>query len=390
MPSLFRRLLLSLLTMLIGLSVGLLLVEGGARLVLDPVDYLKPVLSRHEVLGHAIESGSAHHDRWGFRNSEVPDTVQIVAIGDSNTYGVAATSRNAWPAALARITGKSVYNMGLGGYGPVQYAHLLETKALTLNPEQVIVGLTFGNDFLDGYWMVYGNPHWAHLKQSDHQPATAIANPADSFGPERNPSHNWLGWKEWLLNGWPSQKSVAFRALLYSPLGQIMRVASGRNSAQQTAHDAEHVPFSDQTLGVRTLLTPHLRMQALNPEDPGIQEGVRIALERLQAMAKLCRKRGVGFTVLLFPTKELVVADALSRHAELAHHPTLQRLLAGETRLRARVVATLSAAGIPYVDPLPKLRNALEKGPIYPADHDGHPNAGGYRVIAESVKSFFQ
>ena len=41
-----------------------------------------------DVLG-AVPSPSAMagFDRWGFRNRKVPETVDIVAVGDSHTYG---------------------------------------------------------------------------------------------------------------------------------------------------------------------------------------------------------------------------------------------------------------------------------------------------------------
>ena len=44
---------------------------------------------------------------------------------------------------LAKLSGESVYNMSLGGYGPIQYLYLLQNLAVKLRPKTVIVGFYF-------------------------------------------------------------------------------------------------------------------------------------------------------------------------------------------------------------------------------------------------------
>jgi len=63
------------------------LFELIARLILNPVDYLSPVLVRDEILGIRLPCKSGDHDNWGFRNAKVRETAEIVALGDSHTYG---------------------------------------------------------------------------------------------------------------------------------------------------------------------------------------------------------------------------------------------------------------------------------------------------------------
>jgi hypothetical protein len=43
-----------------------------------------------------------------------------VGSGDSHTFGNTATMNDSWPSVVARVTGREVYNLGLGGYGPNQ------------------------------------------------------------------------------------------------------------------------------------------------------------------------------------------------------------------------------------------------------------------------------
>ena len=118
-------------SLLVALSVFISLILGEAvvRTIFDPLDYLQAYLVKDDILGHKIEPNSAEHDSWGFRNKSVPASAKIVAIGNSQTYGVSATARNSWPAQLQVLMREGAYNLSLGGYGPVEYYYLLQNKA---------------------------------------------------------------------------------------------------------------------------------------------------------------------------------------------------------------------------------------------------------------------
>ena len=47
-----------------------------------------------------------------------------------------------------RRLNRSVYNVGVGGYGPLQY-EILVTNALKMQPQQIVVGMYAGNDLGD-------------------------------------------------------------------------------------------------------------------------------------------------------------------------------------------------------------------------------------------------
>ena len=77
---------------MVSVGVGLFLCEFGSRLVLNSTDYLSVGIVSDPVFG-AIPSPTARggFDALGFRNRAVPETADIIAIGDSQTYGNAAT-----------------------------------------------------------------------------------------------------------------------------------------------------------------------------------------------------------------------------------------------------------------------------------------------------------
>ena len=80
------------------------LAETFLRLCLDEVNCLQPTLVRHPSRGFAIAPGDAGHDAWGFRNARIPERVDVIAIGDSQTYGVSAAEDEIWPAWLCLVS----------------------------------------------------------------------------------------------------------------------------------------------------------------------------------------------------------------------------------------------------------------------------------------------
>lgn len=160
-----KRALAGLAVIAVSVLAGLLLCEVASRLILHPADYFSVDMVSDNALG-AVPSPRARSgfDAWGFRNLKVPATADIVAIGDSHTYGNTATMEQSWPYALAHLTGQRVYNMGMGGYGPNQYFYLLKNRALSLKPRVIICGFYMGDDFENAYSITYGLDYWAYLR----------------------------------------------------------------------------------------------------------------------------------------------------------------------------------------------------------------------------------
>jgi hypothetical protein len=110
------------------------------------------------------------HDKNGFRNAVISNKIEIVTIGDSQTYGTSVEFEDAWPRVLGRLTSCEVYNMSLGGYGPLQYA-ILADEAIRFEPRFILVGIYFGNDFYDNWQMYRRHPNKYPIPESLLQPA---------------------------------------------------------------------------------------------------------------------------------------------------------------------------------------------------------------------------
>ena len=88
--------------LLVSIGFALLFAEFVPRLVLNPVDLLKLDMIKDDVLVAAPSpSAMAEFDRWGFRNRKVPETADVVVVGDSHTYQPVAVVTGSSSGALA-------------------------------------------------------------------------------------------------------------------------------------------------------------------------------------------------------------------------------------------------------------------------------------------------
>jgi hypothetical protein len=76
-----KQYLINFLLVGVSISLSFIMAEGICRIVLDPVDYLKPYKVRDPILGHKLKPNSGGHDAWGYRNKFVPSTADIVTLG---------------------------------------------------------------------------------------------------------------------------------------------------------------------------------------------------------------------------------------------------------------------------------------------------------------------
>jgi hypothetical protein len=116
----------------------------------DPVigwDNRGPDLRReNNCLGEPI---SYRYDQRGARIHDVDqgERSEVIIVGDSYTHGDEAQGDETYPAVLAKISGRTVANHGVGGHGPVQAFLNLQQKA-PLYPQALIAVLAIMNENL--------------------------------------------------------------------------------------------------------------------------------------------------------------------------------------------------------------------------------------------------
>lgn len=389
-----RRVWAKLCLVVFGLGVGLALSEFGLRIVekikaRELVIFSQKYVIRDPRLAHRIAPNAPGHDAKGFRNIGVPDRVDVVALGDSHTWGQNAELAGSWPETLGRTSGRTVYNMGISNYGPVQY-WLLTKEALSLSPRVIVVGLFSGNDLYNAYDVVYKRESYLDLRSpnpSSELLTDTIELRAKALQAEMENFQNNVGrndraaWGLWLRG--------------HTAIGRLLDRAGVTSSLDRSAWDEIYVRWAqahpDRAVvyddgNVNTVITTFYRLGLVNVDDPRISEGRRITLELLRRIKTEADRSGAHLVLLLIPSKEMVFADAVkSRDGGL--EPTYQKLVQMETRIREAVIAECKSTSIEYADALPALAAAIgRREQVYPPLSESHPTTLGYAVIAGVVK----
>jgi hypothetical protein len=355
------------------LLLALFLCEGAARLLLNPADYLSVVMVPDSVLGRvaAPSAIAAGFDKWGFRNPAVPERADIVALGDSHTYGNTAAMKDSWPLVLGRLSGQRVYNMGLGGYGPNQYYALFQSKALSLKPKMIICGLYLGDDFENAYVMTYGLEHWAYLRSLPHETVDL-----DIWKTPVVP-----GWYK-RIRRWLSRHSVTYQVIVHGAIGERLRGGVPIRNAEQLS---EGTTLDVPEKNIREAFRPKSIAKRIDQRRPRIREGMRITFKLLDDMHTTARQHDIEFVVAIIPTKEMVFSEYLEPNTTLPLIDVVHAVLADGRIARDAVVKFLTDSGISFVDTLPALKRATSQQLYVRHAADMHPSKNGYRVIAEAI-----
>jgi hypothetical protein len=345
------------------------------------------------------------HDQSGFRNSNTPEQVDIVTIGDSQTYGVGVGREATWPQQLAAVTGKSVYNLSVSGWGPVQYRTQIE-QALGLHPEVVMVGLYLGNDIYDAYHLTYEWETGAHLRDpvafrliKEFEDRQQMSAPSLVTAIGQEDQDKVVVSQRSSLTSYLSSQSK-----LYALARGFWHMASGyevgytpwttesrddywfRLKQLARIHPEQMIAFESGK--IRTILTPSYRMPGINIDDPRIAEGVEVTLRALGEIYTHCINQGIELLIVILPTKEYTFSPFLTASEHNSRAMQLSRLTDRlEHELRKRIFTVLGEKMIDYLDMLPALRQTIAQDQEHPffESRNGHFDASGHGVIAHSV-----
>jgi lysophospholipase L1-like esterase len=361
----------------------LLSAEPGRRSVAD------------SILGHRVSPFLSGHDNRGYRNPVALERAEILAVGDSYTYGWGARPSEAWPQVLGGLTGRSAYNAGVVGYGFCEYEAVVE-ELLDLRPEVVVIGVFVGNDLADAYRSTYLEERCPHLITSDstvHAQLQALDGKATIH--QRAVELGWevpeaFSIESFALGGvrqWLSDRSSLYglarevRWRLSPSHGHTFEMAAGLPG---------RLPWGSNST-IRTVFDrPDMFALTVDLDDPRINEGFRIGKTVLESLRDGLGRRGTRLVVLLIPSKVGAYAPLISLQAE-SLPPALFRFAEMEDAVRKEFSTFLEREGFEFVDATEALQSALEREvPVYPKTDDHHNSAGGYAVIARLVAGFLE
>lgn len=303
-------------------------IESAEFIINDPY-----VVARAKPLYPDILS-MGPNDILGFRNRYVPNSAEIVTIGDSQTYGNNAPLEFNWPSHLQKTLFKTqsgqVYNMSVGAWGAINYSRILDV-AFNLHPRIIVVAFYTGNDPTTDFRHVYSIDDLAYLR------------------PDKS-----LSTKDVPKVEYPPPK-----------------------------HHIIPVTFSD---GIQTAFTPLIRHLPNNRDTPVVIAGYQIIAQLAREMAFRSSAQGVNIVFTIIPTKELVYAEKVAREG-ITVGGGYEELVRDEKENINELASELSS--IPnarYVDVVTPLQHAaLLSSPLYPSNSNGHPISQGYAVIAAAI-----
>jgi len=288
---------------------------------------------RFRPLLQASGEGTGPHDLLGFRNTGIPNRVDIIALGDSQTYGFGEDLENNWPSQLvgqlknSSLKQHSIYSMAVGGWAAVQYLDMFP-KAALLRPDIVVVAFYSGNDPLESFAMAYGISHWASLRVD---PGLASSD-APAIGPALSIEDSW------------------------------------------------EVIFKD---GLESRFMPGKRLAVNDTDFPAVRAGYAIMAEVARRIMTIATGHEISVVFTVIPTRELVYAKKVDSD-ELVAPEQYQRLVFLEHKNIGELAAAIRAIpGAVYVDLVkPMQLAAMSNKPLYPRRWDGHPGTEGYAVIS--------
>jgi lysophospholipase L1-like esterase len=377
---------LNLLLIAGSILASLLLCEGLVRIIYTPADIHPAHPAVDDVLGHRINPHESGHDSRGFRNADDTGDFQVVCIGDSFTYGDGVPRKSAFPQQLGRTIRQKVYNMAMGGYGPVQYYYLI-SQAMELHPRKIIITFYLGNDLLDAYYMVERHDYWKWLASglgpenqlASISPCDLPCKPAVEVDLFYAPEIITLRLKEsgsflFRLHSFLRLNS-AFYSLQYAGITKPL-IQKFFEREQHLQH-----PGAFACKEVDTIFTPGTNLRRVDLADHRVRQGALITRRIIHLMVE-GRYPMKDLLLAFMPTKEAVYYHCLkSKGISLPNEYTCS--IYYERELTKWLTGVTTAAGLQAVDLFPLLDNAVLQGQkLYHSSSDGHLNKVGNSLVA--------
>ena len=314
------------------------------------------------VRGYPSVSWTFRTDARGYRNAQALEQADIVVLGDSFAEGTKVTDAEVWPAALAALSGSSVYNLGMSGANPPGYLASLERQGQALQPKRVLCMIYEGNDFRG-------------------KASLEITRTRRVF-----------------------QSSPILRALKGAMIAGLGPINADGDFAGMQA-----VAWMPMVVGGKPYAFPPKRAIELymSKEERIASPGFAGVTMMLDALAERCRKIGADLLVLYAPSKPHVLlplaGDALPTEA-LRDFLLLQRKKLIRSRrelppaaaMRAELLALIGSSEqavaeycakqkVPFFSLTPALRDATAGGEQAYYTYDQHWTPLGNRRVAEAV-----
>jgi hypothetical protein len=298
------------------------------------------------TLQYSVQTRSAGDPSVGFRDSGPVTPAYAIAVGDSFTWGTYVEAAQTWPEQLQAELNAPVINLGVLGYGPIQYQIVTEKYGLPLRPEIILWGVFTGNDFVNATeysdWINKGKPD------------TGLTEP------EAGPLSDFLS--------------------RHSRLVELVKFALRKGIYYQRSASSEVVAIAARG-GPDWTFYPDVVERQADSRRADVSEGWDLTRQALLKTESEVKAAGAQFVVVIIPPKELVYWDVLRKRLA---DPTAYNL-AEPIRM---LVTLCQAENLLCLDLTPTFIDHTRAGEELYFRQDAHLNAAGHRLAAELIAAY--
>jgi hypothetical protein len=316
-------------------------------------------------------------DEYGFANKKVPESADIVALGDSFTKGIEVLIDERWISIASETAGLTIYNMGEGGFGPSQEVLLYKRYRRAVRHRCVLLGIYGINDVGD-------EENFARFLESGMSP------------------------KEWAYYragaAYPSG-TFDLRCLLCTrgTRDHGPQPALGIQKPADEIQPISVLPKPSHRVGYHPFLCA--RSYRLAHGDPSSMPGVQRIITAIGDLSRLCNETGHKLIVMYFPAKHTIhppepadqpqwlefvrTTAPEARETSISTDEILElghTLLRGDIALENCVSFACDAQAIPFLSLRPHLLACARNNEELLYYHfDCHMNAAGHRCAGPAI-----
>lgn len=352
-----RNFLMSLVVVTIAAALSLFLAEIGLRMFTRfPVSYLTNLI-HDPKLGYRLSSSLNDVDRNGFRNLAVNSPPDIIAAGDSQTFGNNVASKDSWPSVLASEIGLKVYNTGIGSYGIASYHAILAQFLRENHQSKAIVAIYASNDFLPKFSFCeieFDKGFWAEEQQRLGLNFTLPQRECDQSKIRTEPKlEKWIKGNIAVVN--------IVDQMILSPFESYL--------------DSITLPAGLPNISKPKLILDDRRFRA---ETDLMQQSIKI----FEDWGKTWKGR---VAIVLIPSKTRVFYELLQERQAISKAPAaLVAIAKHEIELEDFILTQAALNGMAIESSLPDVVKVMDKD-LYPLSDD-HPYEKGYFAYAQAAK----
>jgi hypothetical protein len=363
---------------LLGIVVGLLLIEMGLRLfdrwlpnrlryhaglarfhaqmrdiyIPDPYLWHKSVagvdriITGHPDYSYRVQTNSLGYDDIGFRDDGIDGQPFAIALGDSFTWGDGTDNDKIWVERLETETGLDVANLGMSGYGSLQQLRLFQTYGQPLKPKLLLWSF-FPNDLYDDGHFVWREETGRLARREESPSASSWSETLDTTLRSFSVTYNWLA----------------------SPF-----------SEPDDEEEWERLVYTDRTLDLTFVMRPYWEKR-LDPSNEYVALGKELTQQVLAEVQATATQHDATLIVLLFPFKEQTYWSIVST---LVDNPA-----AYDVDWPTEWVKTwCEDQDILYLDLTPVFRAHAAQGEQLYFRYDAHWNEWGHALVAQTIYQY--